>query len=149
MIDEKNIFGQKGDLIAKIQFMGKTKEEFNSFASDVVSKLIKQGDSDQTSKYYFLILGTVHGEVCNRIELYKLIEPKVEPPTGSPVDEETFNRLVEWLSSEYTKEDAIRQLKEATFSWEGTNFLTITYSNGVQDKLLVEDNKIVHLNNTK
>lgn len=146
MTDEAKILEQKGDLIATIQFMGKTKEEFNSFATDIVSKL-KLAESDSDKKYFIVVEGTVEGVVKNKINLYNLVKPKFETPEN--IDQETFDRLVGWLSSEYPKEDAIHQLKEATFQWEGTNFLTITYSNGVQDKLLVEDNKLVHLNNSK
>ena len=49
--------------------------------------------------------------------------------------------LIEWLCSEYTLEEAKRQISEAKI-WEKAGVITIQYSNGVKDVVEITDNGV-------
>lgn len=70
--------------------------------------------------------------------------PLADPKTV--IDKKTFDRLVDWLCGEYEVEEATRSLKKAKFYWESKKHLNITYTTGHVDKLLIDDNQLVHLN---
>ena len=71
------------------------------------------------------------------------IEQNLQEPQKQALNIPVVRRsaLIEWLCSEYTLEEAKRQISEAKI-WEKAGVITIQYSNGVKDVVEITDNGV-------
>lgn len=84
--------------------------------------------------------------VVNFTEPKKSISTKTkkEKPKGGDVSNEIKEKLVDWLTGDYSAKDAKKAIKQSTITQKGDK-ITITYKNGVKDIVSIVDGKVKHI----
>jgi hypothetical protein len=61
-------------------------------------------------------------------------------------EDKEYQQIITWLCSEYSFEEAEEQVNEAFIIKEDDNIITIRYKNGVEDKVMIVGENVIHLN---
>jgi hypothetical protein len=61
-------------------------------------------------------------------------------------EDKEYQLIIDWLCNEYSLEEAEEQVNEAFIIKEDDNTITIRYDNGVEDKVMIVGENVIHLN---
>jgi len=61
-------------------------------------------------------------------------------------EDKEYQQIITWLCNEYELEEAEEQVNEAFIIKEDDNIITIRYKNGVEDKVMIVGENVIHLN---
>lgn len=61
-------------------------------------------------------------------------------------NDKEYQQIIDWLCNEYSLEEAEEQVNEAFIIKEDNNTITIRYNNGVEDRVMIVGENVIHLN---
>jgi hypothetical protein len=61
-------------------------------------------------------------------------------------NDKEYIQIIDWLCNEYELEEAEEQVNEAFIIKDDNNIITIRYNNGVEDKVMIVGENVIHLN---